>query len=80
MENNRGVKPKKRPKTDGDQYVVLTDDQLASKLQCGKNINTEKSEKKAFTNFLKKHGTTDLDYWYYEEPELDNYLAKFWLG
>ena len=25
------------------------------------------------------HGCTNTDYWYFEEPELDNYLAKFWL-
>ena len=62
---------------------MLSDDALDSKLQAGKNSNTEKSEKKAhkaFVNFLKQNGPTNLDYWYFEEPGLDKYLTKFWLG
>ena len=78
-----GAPAKKRKLSDESQHIVLTDDQLDNKLATGKNINTEKSEKrahKAFTNFLKQNGASDLDYWLYEEPELDRYLAKFWLG
>ena len=77
------TRPKQRKISDNYQHVVITDNELDKKLQGDKNINTEKSEKrahKAFTNFLKQHGATDLVYWYFEEPELDNYLAKFWLG
>ena len=33
-----------------------------------------------FRKFLAQCGETNLDYWSYEEPELDNYLAKFWFG
>ena len=46
-------------------------------------MNIEKSEKKAhkaFTRFLTQLSCPNTDYWYFDEPELDNYLAKFWLG
>ena len=62
--------------------IVITDEDLEKKLITGKNLNTVKSEKKAdkaFRNFLTANGCTNTDYWYFEEPELDNFLAKFWL-
>ena len=46
-------------------------------------MNTVKSDNKAdraFRRFLTSSGCTNTDYWFFEEPELDNYLAKFWLG
>ena len=73
----------KRKSDEFKQHVVFTDDELLKKIKLSKNVNTEKSEKKAhkvFTNFLNQIGATEVDYWSYEEPELDNYLAKFWLG
>ena len=76
-------KGEKRKKEGLDQFVLLSDDDLNKRIKMGKNINTEKSEKKAhksFTNFLVQLGCADLDYWLFEEPELDRYLAKFWLG
>ena len=77
---NKGLKQKKGI---DDQYVVFSDDELLKKIRMAKNLNTEKSEKKAdraFTRFLKQTGCTDLKYWFFEEPELDKHLAKFWLG
>ena len=29
---------------------------------------------------MRQCGETNVDYWYYEEPELDCYLSKFWFG
>ena len=58
-------RPKQRKISDNSQHIVITDDELDKKFQAGKNINTEKSEKrahKALTNFLKQHGASDLDY------------------
>ena len=43
-------------------------------------MKCEKKAHKAFTKFLTQMGCNDLEYWLYEEPELDNYLAKYWLG
>ena len=73
----------KRKKDNFDQHVIFTDDELLKKIKLSKNINTEKSERKAhraFTRFLGQLGCHDLEYWNFEEPELDNYLAKFWLS
>ena len=49
-----------------DQQIVVSDDDFVNKLKEGKNIYTEKSEKKAykpFTNILKQSGVNKLDYW-----------------
>ena len=62
--------------------LIISDDESEKKLVGGKNVNTVKSEKKAdkaFCRLLTSHGCTDTNYWYFEEPELDNFLAKFWL-
>ena len=64
---------------------MVNNDELANKSKRAKNENTEKAEKrahKAFNNFLLAIGISEdkTDYWNYEEPELDNYLAKFWFG
>ena len=64
------------------QDLRLSDDQLDKKLKEGQNENTVKSERKAhkaFNRFLIENGADDLEYWLFEEPELDNWLAKFWL-
>ena len=64
------------------QDLQLSDDQLEKRLKEGQNKNTVKSEckaDKAFTRFLTANGAECLEYWYFEEPELDNWLAKFWL-
>ena len=64
------------------QDLTLTDEELDKKLREGQNENTVKSEKKAhkaFTRYLSQNGAEDLNYWFFEEPELDNWLAKFWL-
>ena len=62
--------------------LQLSDDQLEKRLKEGQNPNTVRSEKKAdqaFTRYLQENGADDVEYWYFEEPELDNWLAKFWL-
>ena len=64
------------------QDLQLSDDQLEKRLKEGQNKNTVKSERKAdkaFTRFLTANGAEGLEYWYFDEPELDNWLAKFWL-
>ena len=64
------------------QDLQLSDDQLEKRLKEGQNKNTVKSERKAdkaFTRFLTANGAEGFEYWYFDEPELDNWLAKFWL-
>ena len=66
-------------------FVVLDDYKLNQKTKICKNDNTEKSERRAhsaFTKFLVAMGVPEeqTDYWNFTEPELDNYLAKFWFG
>ena len=63
----------------------MDDEQLELKTKLSKNDNTEKSERRAhsaFTKFLIAMNVPEdqVDYWNYTEPELDNYLAKFWFG
>ena len=33
-----------------------------------------------FKSFCSRQGKTDLEYWFYEEPELDKMLEQFWFG
>ena len=64
------------------QDLQLSDEQLLKRLKDGQNCNTAKSERKAdkaFTRFLTANAAESLEYWFFEEPELDNWLAKFWL-
>ena len=71
---------KKKQKITSNKAVVFTDDQMKEKHKASKNINTTKTEEqadRAFKKFLTQCGESNLDYWYYKEPELDNYLAKF---
>ena len=75
---NIGSKRKK----DQAKDLIITDEDLQHRSIGGKNINTIKCEKKAdkaFWLFLKSNECSDTEYWFFEEPELDNYLAKFWL-
>ena len=77
------AQPKKKLKLSTNKSVVFSDDQIKQKQQAGKNLNTTKTEERAdraFRNFLSQCGEVNLDYWRYEEPELDNYLSKFWFG
>ena len=67
------------------RFLVLSDDDLLVKTKQQKNVNTDKSEKradKAFRNFLIACGREehDCDYWDFTEESLDDYLAKFWFG
>ena len=67
-------------KTNEPQDLIITDNELERRLIGGKNINIVKCEKKAdkaFRQFLLANGCNDTEYWCFEEPELDNYLAKF---
>ena len=77
------AQPKKKMKLSRSKSVVFTDQQLQEKQKAGKNINTTKTEEqadRAFKKFLTQCGESNLDYWSYEEPELDNFLSKFWFG
>ena len=67
------------------RFILMSDDDLESKSKKCKNFNTLKSERKAdkaFRKFLVAMGVKEdqTDYWNYEEPELDKFLAKFWFG
>ena len=65
-------------------FLVLDSNELELRCKKSKNINTDKSEKRADRVFckvliaLKKH-EDDID-WNYDEPTLDNCLASFWFG
>ena len=63
----------------------MDDDEIAAKSKKSKNINTDKSEKRAdraFRKFLEALGYAEnnTEYWFFDEPTLDNCLAKFWFG
>ena len=67
------------------RFIVLDDEELEQKTKKCKNYNTEKSEARADSAFRKFLMAMDVpedktDYWNYTEPELDNFLAKFWFG
>ena len=65
------------------RHVILSDEDIAKKANDAKNKNTENQNKradKAFRRFLTEADCSSLDYWLFEESELDNYLAKFWHG
>ena len=67
------------------RFILLDDDELDKKNDEQRNINTEKSNKRAdtaFRSFLEAMGraTNDCDYWDFTEESLDDYLAKFWFG
>ena len=56
---------------------------LKQNKKLGKNKNTTKTKEltdRAFRKFLSKCSEKQLDYWNYAEPELDNFLCKFWFG
>ena len=75
--------PKKKFKTQKHKFVVYSDAEIKAKQEAGKNRNTTKTEERAdhaFRRFLEECGATDLNYWYFDEPDLDNYLSKFWFG
>ena len=66
-------------------FLLIDSDELETRTKKAKNANTDKSEKradKAFCKFLMALGKeeNDIDYWNYDEPSLDNYLAHFWFG
>ena len=74
---------KKRLKLQKARCVVFSDEKLQRKQEAGKNKNTTKTEERAnqaFQKFLRQCGESNVDYWFYEEPELDNYLSKFYFG
>ena len=74
---------KKKKKTEKSKLIVYTDDEIKAKQDAGKNKNTMKTEERAdraFCRFLQQCGESNLEYWNYEEPELDSFLLKFWFG
>ena len=67
------------------RFLVINDTEFEQKTKKLKNDNTKKCEDRAhraFTTFLIANGVEEnnTDYWYYSEPELDKFLAKFWFG
>ena len=76
-------RPAKKLKKDRTKFVVYTDEEIAAKHAAGKNKNTTKTEERAdraFRRFLTECGEEHTEYWNYTEPELDNFLSKFWFG
>ena len=78
------MEPKwKKLKQTKSKFIVYTDEEIKAKQDAGKNKNTTKTKERAdraFRRFLSECGETDLDYWNYQEPDLDSYLSKFWFG
>ena len=75
--------PAKKLKAKSNRFIVYSEEELKSKHEASVNKNTKHSEDRAhsaFTKFLSQTGKTDLDYWLYEEDELDIMLEKFWFG
>ena len=75
--------PRKKLKGKSNRFVLYSEDELKSKHDASINKNTKHSEERAntsFRKFLAQVGKTDLDYWLYEEDELDIMLEKFWFG
>ena len=67
------------------RFLVLDDDELQEKAKRSKNSNTDKSERRADTAFRKflvelGYEEKDTEYWFFDEPTLDDCLAKFWFG
>ena len=67
------------------QFLVINSEELEAKSKKAKNDNTDKCERradKAFCKFLVVLGRdeSDTEFWYYDEPTLDEALAKFWFG
>ena len=42
-------------------------------------MKSDKKADRAFRRSLVLNGCADTEYWLFDKPELDNYLAKFWL-
>ena len=66
--DDRAIRPKQRRKLDNPWHIVLTDDELTSKLQSGKIIKTERSDKKVqktFIKILQQNTAKDLEYYLY---------------
>ena len=74
---------KKRKLESNNVQVVYTDEQLETKNQNIRNVNTLKAESRAdraFRRFLEQCDVQSTEYWLYSTEDLDNYLAKFYLG
>ena len=77
------TKNKKRLHGSVQEHVVYDEDTISLKRKKSENQNTVKSEERAnraFQRFLSQCNVDSTEYWFYTEPELDNYLAKFYLG
>ena len=59
-------------------FIVMMKSELSSCLYRILIQQKQKREQTVHSNDF--YGKTNLDYWYYEEPELDWYLSKFWFG
>ena len=69
--------------SDIQRHVVYDEDEISLKKKKSENKNTVKSEERAnhaFQRFLTQCNVESTEYWFYTEPELDSYLAKFYLG
>ena len=76
-------KTQKRQLGELQGHVVYDDEQISVKKRKSENQNTLKSEERAhhaFTRFLTQCNVDSEDYWCFTEPELEKYLAKFYLG
>ena len=71
--------PNKKIKGNNSRFVLYSDEQLKIKHDASINKNTKHSEDRAnnaFVKFLSQIGKSDLNYWLYEEDELDLMLEK----
>ena len=75
--------PNKKTKSDKYKYAMYSEEEVKARPAAGKNIKTMKRKEqadRAVRKFLSEAGETNLDYWYYEEPELDSYASCFWFS
>ena len=65
------------------RFKQITDQELIQKRRSLENSNTVNAEKcadRAFKLFLQENGVDSVDYYFYEEEELSNWLQKFWFS
>ena len=63
-------------------FKQISGDDIKDKGELFKNANTKANEKKAVKNFklFLKFNQQDTDFFNYNEPQLDEWLGKFYLG
>ena len=64
-------------------FRIFTNEELKEKQYSVQNENTFRQDKKVnhvFKEFLREAGTSSKEYTLFEEPELNDWLKKFWFA